>query len=270
LKGRAFAVRSPSFPAVRTPREQAAPLIYLMRRDSLRGTEEMKALLRKATQNEVTLQGHSFSRIKTNTSAYKALMATAKQDSLRVAVRHFWQSHIGDPRKARKVATLYYQRVRAVNELFSNYKEGWKTPRGMTYILFGPPSSVWHYKPPYYESIPGIAKRIAWYYRDSDISPGWLNDTAYPGRNLWGIGFFQPRLQAPSFPFEQFLLNGGCPFCGGVQGITNQVKLMGWLHYKQHQIITWIHHKQQLWLSGNILQEKIYYHRSGTHRVGNY
>jgi outer membrane lipoprotein-sorting protein len=36
----------------------------------------------------------------------------------------------------------YYKRVRRANQLFTSYKEGWKTDRGMIFIVFGPPSRV--------------------------------------------------------------------------------------------------------------------------------
>ena len=36
----------------------------------------------------------------------------------------------------------YYRRVRFANEEFTQYKDGWKTDRGMIYILFGPPNQV--------------------------------------------------------------------------------------------------------------------------------
>ncbi|MCH7783138.1 GWxTD domain-containing protein [candidate division KSB1 bacterium] len=38
----------------------------------------------------------------------------------------------------------YYRRVRFANEEFTQYKDGWKTDRGMIYILFGPPNQVFY------------------------------------------------------------------------------------------------------------------------------
>jgi GWxTD domain-containing protein len=256
LKGRAFAVRSLDFPTVKTPRERAAPLIYLMRRDSLRAASGMKTLLQKATRKGMMLQGHSFSRIKTNTKAYEVLMATFNRDSLRAAVKCFWQSHIADPKKARKAAALYYRRVAAANQLFSNYKEGWKTVRGMIYILFGSPSFIWHVKP-LHELPSGHVSEIGWYYRDNGRFT-FLNEyfNEYNNPNSWGelraIGLYQSRSQSRSFPFQQFLLEGRPP------GSTPA----------RHVFVELIHYKQRLWLSGDILQEMIYYHGSGIQRVG--
>ena len=54
----------------------------------------------------------------------------------------FWLNNTKSEAKARRTIKEYYKRVREANELFTNYKEGWKTDMGMIYILFGPPSKV--------------------------------------------------------------------------------------------------------------------------------
>ena len=36
----------------------------------------------------------------------------------------------------------YYTRVQDANIIFSSFKEGWKTDRGMMYIVLGPPNKV--------------------------------------------------------------------------------------------------------------------------------
>jgi GWxTD domain-containing protein len=50
----------------------------------------------------------------------------------------------GNPIVAKQAIKSYFRRVATANELFSNYKEGWKTDRGMVYIVLGSPSSVQH------------------------------------------------------------------------------------------------------------------------------
>ncbi len=65
----------------------------------------------------------------------------------------FWGSLFNDRRVAASVIRLYYERVEQANLLFSTHKEGWKTDRGMVYVLFGRPQYVetlpdtetWHY-----------------------------------------------------------------------------------------------------------------------------
>ncbi len=48
----------------------------------------------------------------------------------------------GNQSTARQMIKNYYRRVSDANRLFSNYKEGWKTDKGMVYIIMGPPSRV--------------------------------------------------------------------------------------------------------------------------------
>lgn len=59
-----------------------------------------------------------------------------------------------DPERAKRLIKNYFNRVEFANRIFTSYKEGWKTDRGMIYIIFGPPEEVtksydrefWQYK----------------------------------------------------------------------------------------------------------------------------
>lgn len=63
----------------------------------------------------------------------------------------------GNTERARIFMRNYFRRVEAANQYFSSYKEGWKTDRGMIYIIYGPPDEVylfegrevWEYKNDY-------------------------------------------------------------------------------------------------------------------------
>ena len=65
----------------------------------------------------------------------------------------FWGSLIPNRREATAVMQSYYSRIEEANLLFSTYKEGWKTDRGMVYVVMGPPlhreteprREIWHY-----------------------------------------------------------------------------------------------------------------------------
>lgn len=59
------------------------------------------------------------------------------------AVDDFWLTTSKDPSKAKKLIKGYYNRVENSNYFFSSFKEGWKTDRGVIYIVFGPPSIVY-------------------------------------------------------------------------------------------------------------------------------
>ncbi len=103
-KARDFSIKSNNYPSVKSAEELAAPLIYLM-----------------------------------SDKEYEKLMTIENSDSLKAAIDRFWLSNIQNSALARNIISLYYQRVEEANKLFSNFKEGWKTDRGMVYILLGPP-----------------------------------------------------------------------------------------------------------------------------------
>lgn len=108
-KARDFGVKYKYYPALKTPRALARPLAYLMDEDE-----------------------------------YDELMNISDSQKLKNAVCHFWLSHIEDEKKARQVMNIYYMRVAEANKWFSNFKAGWKTDRGLVYILFGPPRFIWN------------------------------------------------------------------------------------------------------------------------------
>ncbi len=117
-RARDFSIKSHSYPSLSTPKELAAPLYYIMHEDE-----------------------------------YEKLMALDSPDSIKRAIDQFWLSNINNSAKAKSVISLYYERVEQANKKFSNFKEGWKTDRGMIYILFGKP---------WYED--RFADRLEWYY----------------------------------------------------------------------------------------------------------
>lgn len=59
------------------------------------------------------------------------------------AVDKFWLNAAGSQERARELIRNFYNRVATVNTLFSSEKEGWKTDRGMLYLLLGPPQNVY-------------------------------------------------------------------------------------------------------------------------------
>ena len=61
----------------------------------------------------------------------------------RNAMENFWISCGGNKEKARELIRKYYSRVELANTYFSSYLEGWKTDRGMVFIVFGPPNNVY-------------------------------------------------------------------------------------------------------------------------------
>ena len=114
----------PSFPSMTTPEDMIEPLAYL------------------ASEDEMA-----------------ALRSSAKP---KVALDDFWIGCGGNIDKSRELIRIYYTRALYANYYFTSYREGWRTDRGMIFLLYGPPDKV--YKSPVEES---------WGYRKSEIKSSW-------------------------------------------------------------------------------------------------
>ena len=55
----------------------------------------------------------------------------------------FWFDKTEDLERSRELIRIYYNRAFFANLYFTSYKEGWKTDRGMIYIVYGPPNIVY-------------------------------------------------------------------------------------------------------------------------------
>jgi GWxTD domain-containing protein len=112
----------PTYPRMTTPDVMIEPLAYL------------------ATQDEMT-----------------ELKSAQKP---KAALDDFWIKCAGNVDKARELLRIYYTRVLYSNHYFTSYKEGWRSERGMIYIIYGPPDKVykttegesWGYKKPVVQS----------------------------------------------------------------------------------------------------------------------
>ena len=59
------------------------------------------------------------------------------------AVDNFWLKAAGSPERAKEIIRKFYNRVRDSNIYFTSYLEGWKTDRGMIYIIYGSPNVIY-------------------------------------------------------------------------------------------------------------------------------
>ncbi|MCB0395412.1 MAG: GWxTD domain-containing protein [Flavobacteriales bacterium] len=59
------------------------------------------------------------------------------------AVDEFWRSSGGSDDKSRDLIRKYYTRVEQANDYFTSYLEGWKTDRGLVYVIFGQPNVIY-------------------------------------------------------------------------------------------------------------------------------
>jgi GWxTD domain-containing protein len=74
----------------------------------------------------------------------------------KLALDDFWIKCGGNVDKARELIRIYYTRVLYANYYFTSFKEGWRSERGMIYIVYGPPDKIyktsdgesWGYKKP--------------------------------------------------------------------------------------------------------------------------
>jgi GWxTD domain-containing protein len=69
--------------------------------------------------------------------------ALNKNPNPKIAVDNFWLQLGGDDIRSRELLRKYYSRVIDANKLFTSFKEGWKTDRGMIYIIYGVPNIVY-------------------------------------------------------------------------------------------------------------------------------
>lgn len=60
----------------------------------------------------------------------------------KAAIDKFWLDIAGSNERAKELIKKYYGRVQEANKLFTSFQEGWKTDRGMIYIVFGAPNKV--------------------------------------------------------------------------------------------------------------------------------
>jgi GWxTD domain-containing protein len=75
---------------------------------------------------------------------------------------NFWLQRApnGNKEIARNQLRLYYQRVEESNFYFTSFKEGWKTDKGVIYIIFGRPHTIRKY-----------SNKEVWYYRSNSQRP---------------------------------------------------------------------------------------------------
>lgn len=60
----------------------------------------------------------------------------------KVAVDSFWLENTGSVERAKELIRIYYNRAQLANYYFTSFKEGWKTDRGMIYLVLGMPTTI--------------------------------------------------------------------------------------------------------------------------------
>lgn len=79
---------------------------------------------------------------------------TLRSNLSKKSFERFWINTYGTKYRAKNAIRVFYNQVENANTLFTDYKQGWKTDRGMIYIIYGRPdqvqrserSEIWRYK----------------------------------------------------------------------------------------------------------------------------
>ena len=92
---------------------------------------------------DIDVAGQMVHPLRYITSNEEYRLLTGAKD-VKKAVDNFWLNIAGNSKeRARALIRIYYNRVQQANNYFTSYLEGWKTDRGMIYIIYGPPSVVY-------------------------------------------------------------------------------------------------------------------------------
>ena len=76
-------------------------------------------------------------------STKKEYAALTESEDKKLAVDNHWLDLAGSSERARTLIREYYTRVESANNYFTSYLEGWKTDRGIIYIIYGVPNVVY-------------------------------------------------------------------------------------------------------------------------------
>ncbi|WP_018476981.1 GWxTD domain-containing protein [Pontibacter roseus] len=170
------APQQPALPPMSTKQEtpaeqvQVTDTLRLSSSDTLQLTQEGLYLFGADTtaQTGLLVQEGSFplvTRVQDLITPLIYLTTSAEREALynakdpKAAVDAFWLRIAKDKNLARDLIRTYYTRVEAANKLYTSYKPGWATDRGMIYIIYGKPNNI---------SLSGDSE--TWIYRESEAT----------------------------------------------------------------------------------------------------
>ncbi len=76
----------------------------------------------------------------------KEYSGITSEEDMKKALDEFWLDRAGSKERAREVIRSFYNRVQDANTYFTSYLEGWKTDRGLIYIIYGTPNAIYKTK----------------------------------------------------------------------------------------------------------------------------
>jgi GWxTD domain-containing protein len=110
----------------------------------------------------------------------------------KAALDDFWIKCGGNVDKARELIRIFYTRVLYANYYFTSYKEGWRSERGMIFIIYGPPDKV-------YKTTEGES----WGYKKPPVQSKWSGRFAVSDSYL----FFNFKKRVSAFTDNDFYLS---------------------------------------------------------------
>jgi GWxTD domain-containing protein len=120
---------------------------------------------------------------------YEGIDTATTPQSMRSAFDSFWLSMIPDRQRAAAVMRAFYGRMEEANRLFSSFKDGWRTDRGMVFMVLGSP-----------ERVEKKLESELWYY----TSPGAYQASVLEFRRVY---FTEAKLT-----IEEYVLRRGMPY----------------------------------------------------------
>jgi len=120
---------------------------------------------------------------------YDMIDTATTPQSMRAAFDTFWLTLIPDRQRAAAAMRAFYGRMEEANRLFTSYKDGWRTDRGMVFMVLGSPERV--------------EKKLdaeLWYY----TFPGAYQASVFEFRRVF---FTEGKLT-----IEEYLLRRGMPY----------------------------------------------------------
>ncbi len=62
-----------------------------------------------------------------------------KGPEIKKSIDNYWLECAGSKERAKELIALYYSRVEYANRYYSSYTKGWRSDRGLIYVIYGPP-----------------------------------------------------------------------------------------------------------------------------------
>ncbi len=114
--------------------------LYIIKAD----TTKNKGIIKVNFNNTYPLITKSYELVETiryliSDDEYTSML---NSDNKKLSIDNFWLKAAGNKEKAREILKIWYNRATYANYYFTSYKEGWKTDRGMIYMLYGPPDDI--------------------------------------------------------------------------------------------------------------------------------